>query len=445
MPETHAASSETPRIVAQGKTKIIYEYTDEFFGKNRVRIFSKDDITAGDGAKRDLIPGKGKWANMTNAHVMVLLHECGLPVAFDKQISDTESVARRCDMLPYEVVARRLAMGSYLKRNPEVKRGERFDALVVEFFLKTSGKNFKGIPLPCDDPLIVAIDKTGANVCRPDVVPLERANIRISGHVLYGEYQQPHEIKEMEELVRRVFLVLEKAWMDRSFQLCDIKIEFGKDYLGELLIADVITNDEWRVIDHMGDHLDKQRYREGDDLANVAKLYEEVANLTDDFPYKARGVIVLWRGSENDPKEPFEDEMDRLKNPAYIEHVVGSMHKQTKFCLEELKQIERQARSIPHVIIAHVGKSNGLGPTLKGNTLIPVISVPIDEADALSSLRLPSDVPMPTIFGIKNGVQAALDILALQSPHAYMARRYVMEEKWLNEWTNSPSKAYGVP
>ena len=57
-------------------------------------------------------------------------------------------------MLPYEVVTRREAHGSYLKRHPQFAKGQLFPKLIVEFYLKTKDKNWKGKPLVADDPLM---------------------------------------------------------------------------------------------------------------------------------------------------------------------------------------------------------------------------------------------------------------------------------------------------
>src|SRR5260370_14146671 len=137
-------------LVAEGKTKRIHEAQA---GSDLVTVISKDDITAGDGAKHDIIADKGRLANATTCNVFRLLKACGLPVAFEQQDSPTSFVAPKCQMLPYEVVVRREAHGSYLKRNPHFAQGQLFPQLVLEFFLKTKDKNWNGKPLLCDDPL----------------------------------------------------------------------------------------------------------------------------------------------------------------------------------------------------------------------------------------------------------------------------------------------------
>src|SRR5204862_7179753 len=123
-----------------------------------VTVISKDDITAGDGAKHDIISDKGGLANRTTCNVFRLLKACGLPVAFEKQDSANSFTAPKCLMLPYEVVVRREAHGSYLKRNPHFAKGQLFPKLIVEIFLKTKDKDWKGKNLVCDDPLMIAED-----------------------------------------------------------------------------------------------------------------------------------------------------------------------------------------------------------------------------------------------------------------------------------------------
>ena len=78
--------------------------------------------------------------------------------------------------------------------------------------------------------------------------------------------------------------------------LVDLKVEFGYDTKGRLLLADVIDNDSWRVIED-GSYIDKQVYRDGGALDDVAAKYRRVAEITDRFQLP-RQRIILWRGSE---------------------------------------------------------------------------------------------------------------------------------------------------
>ncbi|HEX6479529.1 MAG TPA: phosphoribosylaminoimidazolesuccinocarboxamide synthase [Ktedonobacteraceae bacterium] len=238
-------------LLAEGKTKLIYAYPDDV---NLAYMVSKDQITAGDGARRNELAGKSRWSTITTANVFRLLNEEDISTHFVEQINDTTLLVRRCRMLPVEQVMRRIATGSYLKRHPEVSEGTRFEPVLVETFLKDDARH---------DP----------QIWEQDIVEMGVATAT--------------EISWMADQGRRVFEVLERAWASVDVTLVDLKIEFGRDAKNELLVADVIDNDSWRLWPG-GDKtrmLDKQVYRNlkevtSQDLQEVADRYALVADLT---------------------------------------------------------------------------------------------------------------------------------------------------------------------
>lgn len=119
--------------VNEGKTKIIY--TNKYNGAE-VFILSKDSITAGDGAKRDELPGKGEFSTITTCNVFRLFKNNNIPLHYIRQEASNVFRAAKCDMVPLEVIVRRLATGSYLKRNPHLQEGTRFDTCIVETTFK---------------------------------------------------------------------------------------------------------------------------------------------------------------------------------------------------------------------------------------------------------------------------------------------------------------------
>jgi phosphoribosylaminoimidazole-succinocarboxamide synthase len=238
-------------LLAEGKTKIIYAYPGD---DSLAFMVNKDQITAGDGARRNELAGKSRWSTITTANVFRLLNEEDIDTHFVEQINDVTLLIRRCNMLPIEWVMRRIATGSYLKRHPEVSEGTRFEPVLVETFLKDDARH---------DP----------QIWEDDIVTMGLAG-------------QP-EIEWMAEQGRRVFETLERAWATADVTLVDLKIEFGRDTDEHLMVADVIDNDSWRIWPG-GDKnrmLDKQVYRNLQnvtpaDLQQVADRYALVADLT---------------------------------------------------------------------------------------------------------------------------------------------------------------------
>src|SRR6185436_3325912 len=124
--------------LAEGKTKIVHAHPDD---PALAIMLHKDSISAGDGARRNTIPGKGALSGRTAANVFALLNRAGIATHFVDSPEPTVMVVRRCAMIPIEVVMRRIATGSYLKRYTGIAEGTRFDPPLVEFFLKDDARH----------------------------------------------------------------------------------------------------------------------------------------------------------------------------------------------------------------------------------------------------------------------------------------------------------------
>lgn len=250
----------------EGKTKIIYD-----LGDGNVHMAAKDDITSGDGAQHDVIRGKAELATRTTANVFDLLNRSGICTHFLERVDPHTLLCKRCKMIPLEVVVRGTATGSYLKRNTHAREGEDFaPPLPVEFFIKDDARH---------DPIVTFGE--GKWFLHPPKEPVSDANvIEELDPMLTAD-----EIGFMTAEVRRVFDVLFTAWARLDVKLIDLKIEFGRIDDGDLVIADVIDNDSWRIWPG-GDktkQLDKQVYRETRDLASTLSSYVVAADLTDKF------------------------------------------------------------------------------------------------------------------------------------------------------------------
>ncbi len=416
-------------LVSEGKTKRIVQVAGR---ADLVALVAKDDITAGDGAKHDIIPDKGRLATATACNVFRLLKDCGLPVAFEQQDSPTSFIAPGCTMLPYEVVVRREAHGSYLKRTPHFAKGQLFPKLIVEFFLKTKDKSWKGKPLLADDPLM--IHKEGASQIELYVpskpLPEQKPFLTLATSEVFIRPDEAKLYPEMSRLARQAFLVLEKAWQLEGRTLVDFKVEFGFDAQNRLLLADVIDNDSWRVLDN-GAYIDKQVYRDGGALDDVAATYRRVAEITGNFRVPQQRII-LWRGSESDNPEPFAKALGPLADLMQV--VTCSVHKEP---VAAAGILHKMVQEVPDtVVIAYIGRSNGAGPTISAMSTIPVITVPASAKefpeDIWSSLRAPSKVPVMTVLEPANAVLAALQILSARSPRLYAHVRGEIEDRTVN-------------
>jgi phosphoribosylaminoimidazole carboxylase/phosphoribosylaminoimidazole-succinocarboxamide synthase len=338
-------------------------------------------------------------------------------------------------MLPYEVVVRREAHGSALKRSPHYAKGQLFPKLLVEFYLKTKDKDWKGKPLVADDPLMEFTDGGAQirllNPAKP-VIGQEPFLILPASDVLASN-DEWNIFPEMRRIARQVFLVLEKAWQLQGGTLVDFKVEFGFDAKGNLLLADVIDNDSWRVLEH-GAYIDKQVYRDGGALDTVAAKYKQVADTTGHFRVP-RQRIILWRGSESDKTEAFTAALGDLKDMMTV--VTCSIHKEP---IAGANTLNKLIQEVPDsVVIAFIGRSNGAGPVLSAQSTVPVITVPASAKDfpedVWSSLRAPSKVPVMTVLEPSNAVLAALQILSARNPHVYAELRSEIESRMVNTLT----------
>jgi phosphoribosylaminoimidazole-succinocarboxamide synthase len=237
--------------LAEGKTKIIYAGPEP----ELAHMVHKDAITAGDGAKRDVIEGKGELSCRTTSAVFRYLERRGIATHYVDTLDNRTMLVRRAEMIPIEWVARRLATGSYLRRTG-VAEGTRFDPIVLELFLKDDARH---------DPQISPAEAVSSGLCTDE------------------------EVDAALETTEHVFLALEEAWAGQDIQLVDLKIEFGRTTEG-LVVADVVDNDSWRLWPggQRERMLDKQVYRElaassAEALEDVRRRYVEVARRTEIF------------------------------------------------------------------------------------------------------------------------------------------------------------------
>lgn len=273
------------KLLAEGKTKRIWEGATGY-----VRIESKDDITAGDGERRNLLEGKAVFSTTTTINCFRLLDEHDVPTHFVAPSDPRTFSARRVDMIPVEIVVRRIATGSYLKRRPDVAEGTILP-YVVEFFAKDDARH---------DPLMIFDFTSERTLYFDPKKPLKEGLIeevpmkQVAPH--FGEPELLwHSLPILRSLAVDSFRLIESAWKRLDVTLVDLKIECGwlRDpgrRRDKIVVADVIDNDSWRIWPG-GDKSqmkDKQVYRDSEnrtpeELGKIKENYTWVAEQTSKF------------------------------------------------------------------------------------------------------------------------------------------------------------------
>lgn len=224
-------------LLYAGKAKSIYssDKADELI------VVFRDDITAFDGGRKDVITGKGEYNAKVSARLYALLEEHDVPTHLVALEGPVRMRVRRLSMLPLEVIVRNIAAGSLVRNYPFVE----------------------GSPL--DPPLIVIDFKDDS---RHD--PMLNDEIILALGLVTQQ-----ELEELKQLARRVNEVLLDLFAGLGIQLVDFKIEFGRDDHGTIRLGDEISMDSMRLWDsRTGASLDKDVYRfeKGDVLSTYGQV-----------------------------------------------------------------------------------------------------------------------------------------------------------------------------
>jgi len=208
----------------EGKTKIIVPLWN---GSDIGLVENKNDITGGNGERHNVLLGKAELATRTTCNIFeYLMKGLDVPFSYIGRDGPATFLTRTCKMIPVEVVVRRVATGSYLMRNPEVKDGFVFPNPVVEFYYKTSGRQLGNITLPCDDPLMVCDENDNWNFFDPG--KSKDALIReMDGYLSQTDSEMLKILlDECRRYALEVFVHLNIAWQKLEGALWDLKLEF---------------------------------------------------------------------------------------------------------------------------------------------------------------------------------------------------------------------------
>ena len=293
-------------ILIEGKTKLI-EKGDL---PNTIKMVAKDFLTGGDAARKEEILDIGIQKTKQASNVFKMLEHNNIKTSFKELISPNTMLCEECNMLPLEFVVRRYAWGSFLLRNNQYKKNiknpHRFQNPIWEIFHKNSAVMPPNVKEPIQMGENEAREKylkdgewaqgvfTDPYIKIGDHWELYSAKDPIEGRALMNtpKLLNTDELNTaINNIVVPSFEALEKNWMEIStvdgpVQLVDIKLELGFRTRDDVLVlSDVVDNDSWRIWPggKPNKQLDKQSFREGENLFNVSNKYQLVTELTNQF------------------------------------------------------------------------------------------------------------------------------------------------------------------
>ena len=250
------------RRVYEGKAKILYEGPEP---GTLVQHF-KDDATAFNAKKKDIIDGKGVLNNRICEFIFENLNAIGVPTHFVRRLNMREQLIREVEIVPLEVIVRNVAAGS-LSERLGLEEGTQLPRSIIEFCYKND---------ELGDPLVS------------------------EEHITAFGWAAPQEIDDIMALAIRVNDFLSGLFLGVGIRLIDFQLEFGRLYENEMVrivVADEISPDSCRLWDISSEEkLDKDRFRR--DLGGLLEAYTEVARrlgiMSENEPVAtARGPVLV--------------------------------------------------------------------------------------------------------------------------------------------------------
>jgi phosphoribosylaminoimidazole-succinocarboxamide synthase len=227
--------------IYEGKAKVLYEGPEP----GTIVQYFKDDATAFNAEKKDVIEGKGVLNNRLSEYFMTGLGSVGVPTHFLKRLNMREQLVRSCEIIPLEVIVRNYAAGSMSKRLG-IAEGTQLPRPIVEYCYKDDSLG---------DPLVT------------------------EEHIAAFGWASQQDMDDIIALALRVNDYLSGLMYGVGIRLVDFKIEIGRVFDGDfqrLVVADEISPDSCRLWDiESGQKLDKDVFRQ--DLGSLTDAYTEVA------------------------------------------------------------------------------------------------------------------------------------------------------------------------
>jgi phosphoribosylaminoimidazole-succinocarboxamide synthase len=229
------------RRIYEGKAKVLYEGPEP---GTLIQHF-KDDATAFNAKKHQVIEGKGVLNNRISEYVFQHLNDIGVPTHFIRRLNMREQLIREVEIIPLEVVVRNVAAGS-LSQRLGIEEGTQLPRSIIEFYYKNDQLN---------DPMVS------------------------EEHITAFGWATPQEIDDIMSLAIRVNDFLSGLFLGVGIRLVDFKMETGRLWENDMMrivVADEISPDSCRLWDiKSNEKLDKDRFRR--DLGGLLEAYTEVA------------------------------------------------------------------------------------------------------------------------------------------------------------------------
>lgn len=223
-------------MLYEGKAKKVYRTDDD----NYYIVDYKDDATAFNGAKKGTIQGKGAINNRMTNIIFNYLEKNGIKTHFVEELSDRETVVKKVEIVPLEVIVRNVSAGSFSQRYG-VPEGTPLQNPTVEFSYKNDELN---------DPLINSMQAMAIGLVTSEEIDYITSNVL-----------------KVNELLKEFFF-------EAGINLIDFKVEYGRTSDG-IILADEISPDTCRFWDaKTNEKLDKDRFRR--DMGSVEEAYIEV-------------------------------------------------------------------------------------------------------------------------------------------------------------------------
>lgn len=211
---------------------------------NEIIISFKDDATAFNGQKKDILLGKGRLNLKFTRLFFELLESKKIKTHIIEFIDDTTMRAQFVNIIPLEVVVRNYAAGSICKREG-FEKGYQFSTPLCEFFYKDDSLG---------DPIIS------------------------ESEILERKMLTADELNYLRNEALKINEILATYVDTKGIILVDFKIEFGKIESGEIILADEISPDTCRFWDkNTMESLDKDVFREN--KADLVSSYSKLAEV----------------------------------------------------------------------------------------------------------------------------------------------------------------------